>query len=71
LPEARTKFEAEQAEIEAKKAVFEGRYGRPAASMILLNSSVILTLKTMNLRRGHISRGLKKTSGHGDMTSSG
>ena len=29
MPEARTKFEAEQAEIEAKKAVFEGRYGRP------------------------------------------
>lgn len=29
IPEARTKFEAEQAETEAKKAVFEGRYGRP------------------------------------------
>lgn len=29
IPEARTKYEAEQAEIEAKKAVFEGRYGRP------------------------------------------
>lgn len=30
VPEARTKFEAEQAEIEAKKAVFEGRFGRPS-----------------------------------------
>jgi integrase len=30
IPEARTKFEAEQAEVEAKKAVFEGRYGRPS-----------------------------------------
>jgi integrase len=29
VPEARTKFEALQAELEAKKAVFEGRYGRP------------------------------------------
>src|SRR5215210_8366154 len=30
IPEARTKYEAEQAEVEAKKAVFEGRYGRPS-----------------------------------------
>lgn len=30
IPEARTKFEALQAELEAKKAVFEGRYGRPS-----------------------------------------
>ena len=30
IPEARTKYEAEQAEIEAKKEVFEGRYGRPS-----------------------------------------
>jgi integrase len=29
IPEARTQFEAEQAEVEAKKAIFEGRYGRP------------------------------------------
>jgi integrase len=29
IPEARTKFEAEQAEVEAKRAVFEGRYGVP------------------------------------------
>ena len=29
VPEARTKFEAERAETEAKQAVFEGRYGRP------------------------------------------
>ncbi|MFL6228925.1 MAG: tyrosine-type recombinase/integrase [Pyrinomonadaceae bacterium] len=29
VPEARTKYEAEQAEVEAKKAVFEGRFGRP------------------------------------------
>ncbi len=29
IPEARTKFEAEQAEVEAKQTVFEGRYGRP------------------------------------------
>lgn len=28
IPEARTKFEAEKAEVEAKRAVFEGRYGR-------------------------------------------
>jgi integrase len=32
VPEARTKYEAEQAEIEAKKAVFEGRYGGPTGS---------------------------------------
>jgi len=30
IPEARTQFEAEQAEVGAKKALFEGRYGRPA-----------------------------------------
>ncbi|HEX8502817.1 MAG TPA: site-specific integrase [Pyrinomonadaceae bacterium] len=30
IPEARTKFEAEQAEIAAKRAVFDGTYGRPA-----------------------------------------
>jgi integrase len=30
IPEARTKYEAEQAETEAKKEVFEGRYGRPS-----------------------------------------
>jgi integrase len=30
IPEARTKYEAEQAEIEAKKEVFEGKYGRPS-----------------------------------------
>lgn len=30
IPEARTKYEAEQAEIAAKKAVFDGTYGRPA-----------------------------------------
>lgn len=30
IPEARTKYEAEQAELEAKKDVFEGRYGRPS-----------------------------------------
>jgi integrase len=30
IPEARTQFEAEQAEVEAKKAIFEGRYGRPS-----------------------------------------
>jgi integrase len=30
IPEARTKYEAEQAELEAKKAVFEGRFGRPS-----------------------------------------
>ncbi len=29
IPEARTKFEAEQAEVEAKKAIFDGRYGKP------------------------------------------
>ncbi len=29
IPEARTKYEAEQAETEARQAVFEGRYGRP------------------------------------------
>lgn len=29
IPEARTKCEAEQAEVEAKRAVFEGRYGVP------------------------------------------
>ena len=28
IPEARTKYEAEQAEIKAKRDVFEGRYGR-------------------------------------------
>ena len=28
IPEARTKYEAEKAEVEAKKAVFEGRYGK-------------------------------------------
>jgi integrase len=33
IPEARTKFEAEQAELEAKKAVFEGRYGRPTGEI--------------------------------------
>ena len=32
IPEARTKYEAEQAETEAKKAVFEGRYGRPTGA---------------------------------------
>ncbi len=32
IPEARTKYEAEQAEVEAKKAVFEGRYGRPTGA---------------------------------------
>ena len=32
IPEACTKYEAEQAEIEAKKAVFEGRYGRPSGA---------------------------------------
>ncbi|HEY9285899.1 MAG TPA: site-specific integrase [Pyrinomonadaceae bacterium] len=30
IPEARTKHEAERAEVEAKKAVFEGRYGAPS-----------------------------------------
>lgn len=30
IPEARTKYEAEQVEVEAKKAIFEGRYGRPS-----------------------------------------
>ena len=30
IPEARTKYEAEQAEIAAKKDVFDGTYGRPA-----------------------------------------
>lgn len=29
IPEARTKYEAEQAETDAKRAVFEGTYGRP------------------------------------------
>jgi integrase len=29
IPEARTQFEAERAEVEAKQAVFEGKYGRP------------------------------------------
>ncbi|HEX8137574.1 MAG TPA: site-specific integrase [Pyrinomonadaceae bacterium] len=28
IPEARTKYEAEKAEVEAKKEVFEGRYGK-------------------------------------------
>ena len=37
VPEARTKFEAEQAEIEAKKAVFEGRYGRPTGERELVD----------------------------------
>ena len=32
IPEARTKFEALQAEIEAKQAIFEGRYGRPSGA---------------------------------------
>jgi len=30
IPEARTKFEAEQAEVTIKGEVFEGRYGRPS-----------------------------------------
>jgi hypothetical protein len=29
IPEARTKFEALKAELEAKKAIFDGRYGKP------------------------------------------
>lgn len=29
IPEARTKYEAEQAETDAKRAVFEGTYGKP------------------------------------------
>lgn len=29
IPEARTQYEAERAEVEGKKAVFDGRYGRP------------------------------------------
>ncbi|HEX8351540.1 MAG TPA: site-specific integrase [Pyrinomonadaceae bacterium] len=32
IPEARTKYEAEQAETEARQAVFQGRYGRPAGA---------------------------------------
>jgi integrase len=32
VPEARLKAEAERAEVEAKKAVFEGRYGRPSGA---------------------------------------
>lgn len=36
IPEARTKYEAEQAELEAKKAVFEGRYGRPSGTQDFL-----------------------------------
>lgn len=36
IPEARTKYEAEQAELEAKKAVFEGRYGRPSGDQDFL-----------------------------------
>lgn len=36
IPEARTKYEAEQAEIAAKKEVFEGRYGRPTGEQDLI-----------------------------------
>src|SRR5947209_19401601 len=32
VPEARLKSEAERAEVQAKKAVFEGRYGRPSGA---------------------------------------
>jgi integrase len=32
VPEARTQFEAEQAEVAAKKAVFDGAYGRPTGA---------------------------------------
>jgi integrase len=32
LPEARTKFEADQAEVNIKRDVFDGRYGRPSGA---------------------------------------
>ena len=36
IPEARTKFEAEQAEIKIKLSVFEGRYGKPTGDQSLV-----------------------------------
>lgn len=37
VPEARTKFEALKAEIDAKKEIFEGRYGRPTGERDLVD----------------------------------
>ncbi len=33
LPEARTKYEAEQAEIKLKRDVFDGKYGKEFGTM--------------------------------------
>jgi hypothetical protein len=51
IPEARTKYEAEQAEVEAKKAIFEGRYGRPSGEVDSESSSAALTPRGLNSRR--------------------
>lgn len=34
IPEARTKYEAEQAEIKIKRDVFEGKYGKQFGAML-------------------------------------
>jgi hypothetical protein len=34
IPEARTKYEAEQAEIKIKRDVFEGKYGKQSGTML-------------------------------------
>jgi hypothetical protein len=36
IPEARTKYEAEQAEVHARLEVYEGRYGRPTGEKDLV-----------------------------------
>jgi integrase len=53
IPEAHTKYEAEQAEIEAKKAVFEGRYGRATGEADFMDfiHKVFLPWSKQNKRR--------------------
>jgi hypothetical protein len=55
IPEARTKFEAEQAELEAKKAIFEGRYGRPQGKRNLADfiEQIYLPWARENKRSSH------------------
>jgi hypothetical protein len=70
IPEARTKYEAEQAEVKLKRDVFEGKYGKQFGTMLFADFVGNPTPRTIVLARARFSSGPNTTSVRGNMIAS-
>ena len=69
IPEARTKYEAEQAEIKIKRDVFEGKYGKQFGTMLLATFVGDPNAAVDQFGEGTFWIGPGTTNDHGNMIS--